>query len=130
MLARRRSHFALLAKVVVALLVAVFAFPTIGQACCAPAAAMAMAASSAEPDDCCPSGAPAQDADCQDSSPCSCPLSCSSGCSGLGRALAVGSVWQVLPPASANVLHEFNLATDPVTPDPNDILRVPKRVTA
>lgn len=130
MTAHRRSRLVLLAKLVVALLMAVFAFPSLGNVCCGPIAAMASAASSAEPDGCCPSEAPAQDADSQDSAPCSCPLSCAFGCSGVGRALAAGAPWQVLPPASASLPHEFNLATDPVAPDPNDILRVPKYVAA
>ena len=130
MTARRRSRLALLARLVVALLMAVFAFPTLGEACCAPTAASASAPSSAEPDDCCPSGAPAEDDGGHHSSPCSCPLSCASGCSGLGRALVAGAAWQILAPASASVPREFSFATDPVAPDPHDILRVPKRVAA
>ena len=124
---RRRFRLAFLARLVVALLMAVFAFPTLGEACCGLAAASA----AAKADDCCPSSTPVEDDDeSHDSSPCSCPLSCTSGCTGLGRALAVGTGWEVLPPASASIPREFGLVADPLTPDPRDILRVPKRVAA
>lgn len=129
MTARRRPRLAILARLVVAVLATVLAWPTFGAACCSVFAQTVPAASTAEADDCCPAQAP-EDAGDEHQAPCSCPLSCASGCSGLGRALVPTAACSVAPPGSVPMPRQHSPLADPLPPDPHDILHVPKTVAA
>ncbi len=126
----RRSRLAVLAKLVVLVLVAVFAWPTFGEACCLGVELAVSEAAASEGDGCCPAEAPSEEPQEEHEGPCSCPLSCASGCGGIGRALVATTAAQLVPPSSAPLAREHCKLADPPTVDPHDILHVPKRVLA
>jgi hypothetical protein len=132
MLALRYRRSAVLARLVVGVLVAVFAWPTLGEACCfgVQAVAVEWAQAGAADDDCCPNDVPSEDRKGDHSGPCSCPLSCSSGCAGVGRALAVTPAFQLVQPGGVVMDGQFGRVALPPAPDPHDILHVPKRLVA
>jgi hypothetical protein len=118
---------ALLARMSVVILVAVFAWPTFSAACCLGVEAAAAHLASAD-DGCCPAQPRGDDAQSEHNGGCSCPLSCASGCNGLGRAVVAAATCRVAPPGYVALARQHQAIADPLAPDPHDILHVPKHV--
>ena len=132
--ALRPYRLAILARLVVAALIAVFAWPTLGEACCFGLQAVAVQwTEAASADDCCADEAASDDGGRErreHSGPCSCPLACASGCVGVGRALAAAPTFQLIPPDPVVLADQLGRLALPQAPDPHDILHVPKRFAA
>ena len=125
-LLRRLTGTVAVARLLVVVLLAVFAVPALGGACCGGFES----AEAAEAD-----GEKAADACCQnhadgsaDQAPCSCPFPCSSGCGGyISRLFARANgvvLAEPIPLLAPLVGPEL---AEPANPEPRDILHVPKR---
>lgn len=127
-----RLRLAALARLMALVLTMVFASPAVGAWCCSGVAEIAGRLAADEADDCCPSKAASDGHEHADSEePCSCPFPCSTGCAGQPtRALLASTTVEVMPPGIEARVGTFERHRDPDSPDPNDILHVPKRSDA
>jgi hypothetical protein len=127
-----RLRLATLARLMALVLTLVFASPAVGAVCCSGVAGIAGQLAADEADDCCPGEAASDDDEQADSEkPCSCPFPCSTSCSGQPtRALLASITVEVMPPGIEARVQTFGRHGDPDSPDPNDILHVPKRSDA
>ena len=107
----------------------VFASPTVVGMCCSGVAEIAGQLAADEDDGCCPGDAANAEKEHADSEePCSCPFPCSTGCSGQPtRALLADAAVEIMPPGLETRVTALDRHEDPESPDPNDILHVPKR---
>lgn len=128
-LLRRLTSLVAVARLMVVVLATVFTLPTFGGACCADLDAAEGTAASTEStqDDCCPSDArgETQEGGSDDDAPCSCPFPCSKGCAGYRVLVQVSTpaLTEPVPALAALLAPEL---TNPTSPDPRDILHVPK----
>lgn len=124
-LLRRLTSTAAVARLLVVVLMTVFAVPAFGGACCGGLESDEVAEVDGEnADGCCQNHGDANN----EQAPCSCPFPCSSGCAGyLGRVLVQANALALAAPAPLLAVLLGPELVEPSNPEPSDILHVPKR---